>query len=140
MSLDKIDHDQVILGAKLANLDDFVNSLPDGFNTRVGERGIQLSGGQRQRIGIARALYNNADILVFDEATSALDGVTEKKVMSAIYNLAGSKTIIAIAHRLATVKKCDSIYLLEEGKIIDNGSYENLSSRNDLFKTMTDLA
>lgn len=140
LPLDEINHDQVILGAKLANLDEFVNSLPDGFNTRVGERGIQLSGGQRQRIGIARALYNNADILIFDEATSALDGVTEKKVMDAIYNLAGSKTIIAIAHRLATVKKCDSIFLLEEGKIIDNGTYKSLSSRNDLFKTMTDLA
>jgi len=136
----EIDESQVILGAKLANLETFISSLPDGLDTRVGERGIQLSGGQRQRIGIARALYNNANVLIFDEATSALDGVTEKKVMDAIYNLAGTKTIITIAHRIATVKKCDSIFLLDQGKIIERGTFDSLSSKNKLFKRMTELA
>ena len=137
---DEIIKKQVVTASALANLTDLIKSLPEGLNTRVGERGIQLSGGQRQRIGIARALYNNANILIFDEATSALDGITEKKVMDSIYNLAGSKTIIAIAHRLATVKRCNSIYILDKGKIIDSGTYEDLRTRNNLFKKMTDLA
>jgi HlyD family secretion protein len=140
LSEEEIDEKQVKLGVELANLSALIKTLPEGLNTRVGERGIQLSGGQRQRIGIARALYNNANTLIFDEATSALDGISEKKVMDSIYSLAGSKTIIAIAHRLSTVKRCDAIFLLEEGKIIDSGSYESLLSRNNLFKTMTDLA
>lgn len=140
LSANDIDESQVILGSKLANLESFIDSLPDGLDTRVGERGIQLSGGQRQRIGIARALYNKADVLIFDEATSALDGVTEKKVMDAIYNLAGTKTIIAVAHRISTVKKCDSIFLLDQGKIIDRGTFDSLSSKNVLFKKMTELA
>lgn len=137
---DEIIDEKVILAAKLANLSDFIGTLPEGLKTNVGERGIQLSGGQRQRIGIARALYNNASILVFDEATSALDGLTEKKVMDAIYNLSGSKTIITIAHRLATIKKCDLIYLLDDGKIIDSGKYDDLKKRNTLFESMTNFA
>ncbi|MDZ7809362.1 MAG: ATP-binding cassette domain-containing protein [Arhodomonas sp.] len=91
------------------------DELPDGLETRVGERGVQLSGGQRQRIGIARALYHDADVLVLDEATSALDGITEKLVMDAIHDFSGKKTIIMIAHRLATVKQCDTIYLTADG-------------------------
>jgi ABC-type multidrug transport system fused ATPase/permease subunit len=137
---DEIIDEKVILATRLANLSDFIGTLPEGLKTNVGERGIQLSGGQRQRIGIARALYNNASILVFDEATSALDGLTEKKVMDAIYNLSGSKTIITIAHRLATIKKCDLIYLLDEGKIIDSGKYDDLKKRNSLFESMTNFA
>jgi HlyD family secretion protein len=137
---DEIIDEKVILAARLANLSDFIGTLPEGLKTNVGERGIQLSGGQRQRIGIARALYNNASILVFDEATSALDGLTEKKVMDAIYNLSGSKTIITIAHRLATIKKCDLIYLLDDGKIIDSGKYDDLKKRNTLFESMTNFA
>ena len=137
---DEIIDEKVILATRIANLSDFIGTLPEGLKTNVGERGIQLSGGQRQRIGIARALYNNASILVFDEATSALDGLTEKKVMDAIYNLSGSKTIITIAHRLATIKKCDLIYLLDEGKIIDSGKYDDLKKRNSLFESMTNFA
>ena len=140
MRHDEIIDEKVILATRLANLSDFIGTLPEGLKTNVGERGIQLSGGQRQRIGIARALYNNASILVFDEATSALDGLTEKKVMDAIYNLSGSKTIITIAHRLATIKKCDLIYLLDEGKIIDSGKYDDLKKRNSLFESMTNFA
>lgn len=97
---------------------------------------MQLSGGQRQRIGIARALYHDADVLILDEATSALDGITEKLVMDAIHDFAGKKTIIMIAHRLATVKQCDSIYLMAEGRVIDRGSFNELVQRNVIFERM----
>ena len=117
-----------------------VEQLPDGVNTRVGERGVQLSGGQRQRIGIARALYHEAEVLVFDEATSALDGITEKIVMDAIHEFSGQKTIVMIAHRLKTVEKCDLIYFMEHGKIIDHGTYQELVVRNVKFKEMAKYA
>lgn len=101
-----------------AQLEDFVKNLPDGINTAIGEAGVRLSGGQRQRIGIARALYNNPDILFFDEATSALDSETEAAIMEAINQLKGNKTLIIIAHRLTTIEKCDFIYKVEDGKIV----------------------
>ena len=131
---------QVNKALKLANLTELVEQLPDGVNTRVGERGVQLSGGQRQRIGIARALYHEAEVLVFDEATSALDGITEKIVMDAIHEFSGQKTIIMIAHRLKTVEKCDLIYFMEHGKIIDYGTYQELVVRNVKFKEMAKYA
>ncbi|EWH01109.1 ABC transporter ATP-binding protein [Halomonas sp. BC04] len=137
---EKIDPAQVERAASMANLNELLSQLPDGLDTRVGERGIQLSGGQRQRIGIARALYNDAEVLIFDEATSALDGITEKLVMEAIHDFSGKKTIIMIAHRLATVKRCDCIYLMEEGNVIDAGSYNDLVKRNFLFRKMADLS
>jgi HlyD family secretion protein len=127
---------QVNKALQLAHLSGFVNELPDGINTRVGERGVQLSGGQRQRIGIARALYNEAKVLVFDEATSALDGITEKIIMEAIHDFNGQKTIIMIAHRLKTVEKCDIIYYMEHGKISDYGTYEQLVKNNSNFRNM----
>lgn len=133
---EEIDEDRVARAAQMAHLDELLERLPEGLNTRVGERGIQLSGGQRQRIGIARALYDDAEVLVLDEATSALDGITEKLVMDAIHDFSGKKTIIMIAHRLATVKKCDCIYLLDNGKVIDKGKYEDLVSRSDMFQEM----
>jgi len=114
--------------------------LPHGLDTRVGERGVQISGGQKQRIGIARALYHDADVLVLDEATSALDGITEKLIMDAIHDFSGKKTIIMIAHRLATVRQCDSIYLLEKGKVADRGTYDELASRNSIFQRMAEHA
>ena len=135
-----IDLKQVTKALKLANLEKFVEQLPKGLSTKVGERGVQLSGGQRQRIGIARALYHEADVLVFDEATSALDGITEKVIMEAIHNFSGDKTIIMIAHRLKTVEKCDTIYLMEEGKIIDQGTYSQLIINNPRFKEMAENA
>ena len=131
---------QVNKALNLANLTELVEQLPDGVNTRVGERGVQLSGGQRQRIGIARALYHEAEVLVFDEATSALDGITEKIVMDAIHEFSGQKTIIMIAHRLKTVEKCDLIYFMEHGKIIDYGTYQELVVRNVKFKEMARYA
>ena len=132
--------EQVNKALNLANLTELVEQLPEGINTKVGERGVQLSGGQRQRIGIARALYHEAEVLVFDEATSALDGITEKTVMDAIHEFSGQKTIIMIAHRLKTVEKCDLIYFMEQGKIIDCGTYQELVERNVKFKEMAQYA
>ena len=123
--------------ARIANIHDFiVDELPLGYETLVGERGIRLSGGQRQRIGIARALYHDPDILIFDEATSALDGATEEAVLQAMDNAAKLKTLIVIAHRLPTVKDCDMIYLLDHGKIVAEGTYNQLLEENAQFKKM----
>jgi len=135
-----IDLEQVNKTLKLAHLTELVAQLPDGVNTKVGERGVQLSGGQRQRIGIARALYHEAEVLVFDEATSALDGITEKIIMDAIHDFSGQKTIIMIAHRLKTVQKCDIIYLMDQGKIVDQGTYQELVEKNIQFKEMAEHA
>lgn len=130
----------VIKASKIANLHDFVNNdLPNKYDTVVGERGIRLSGGQRQRIGIARALYHNPRLLVLDEATSALDNQTEKAVMDAINNLEKNITIIVIAHRLNTLKKCDEIFLLEDGEIINKGSFQELLDLNEDFRKNASL-
>ena len=115
-------------------------TLPEQYKSFVGERGVRLSGGQRQRIGIARALYHDADVLVLDEATSALDGISEKMVMDAIHDFSGKKTIIMIAHRLATVKQCDIIYLIEAGRVKDSGTYEQLNQNNAVFRAMVEHA
>ncbi len=134
-----VDMESVKRVIKLANLDEWVNNLPDGYLTKIGERGVQISGGQRQRIGIARALYGDADFLFFDEATSALDGVTEKIIMEAIEECARKKTIILIAHRLNTVKKCDLIFMVDQGKLVDQGSYNYLSENNAYFREMVEV-
>jgi ABC-type multidrug transport system fused ATPase/permease subunit len=121
--------------SKIANLHKFVmNELPKKYQTIIGERGVRLSGGQRQRIGIARALYHNPKILILDEATSALDNQTEKAVMDAVNNLNKSITIILIAHRLSTVKKCDKIFILENGKIKNQGTFKELIKINKDFR------
>ena len=121
--------------AKIANLHDFViNDLPNKYQTTVGERGVRLSGGQRQRIGIARALYNNPQVLILDEATSALDNLTEQAVMDAVHNLGKDITIIMIAHRLSTVKECDVIFLLEKGELKGQGTFEKLIEINQNFR------
>lgn len=136
----EIDQEKVKQAASIAHLDELISSLPDGLNTKVGERGVQLSGGQRQRIGIARALYNKANVLVFDEATSALDGITENIIMSAIHELAGQKTIILIAHRLKTVQQCDIIYMMEKGRVVAEGTYAELAMNNKKFKEMANFS
>ena len=115
--------------AKIANLHDYIiNELPEGYLTKVGERGIKLSGGQRQRIGIARAMYRNPQVLIFDEATSALDIDTEKAVMDAVIKLKKDITIILIAHRLNTIKNCDLIFKFEKGEIINQGKFNELTN------------
>lgn len=134
----EIDMQQVNKAIELSHLKELMEQLPDGMNTKVGERGVQLSGGQRQRIGIARALYHEADVLIFDEATSALDGITEKIVMDAIHEFSGKKTIVMIAHRLKTVQKCDIIYLMDKGKIVDQGTFEELLNSSNVFKLMAE--
>ncbi len=133
---DIIDEEKIRRAASLAHLDELLAELPDGLETRVGERGVQLSGGQRQRIGIARALYHDAEVLILDEATSALDGITEKMIMEAIHDFSGKKTIIMIAHRLATVKRCDRIYLMAGGRVINHGTYQELTECSSEFKKM----
>lgn len=123
--------------ARIANLHQFVmTDLTDGYNTLVGERGVRLSGGQRQRIGLARALYHDPKVLILDEATSALDNLTEEEVMESIKKISGEMTIILIAHRLSTVRECDQLFLLENGKLTARGSYEDLKNASPLFARM----
>jgi ABC-type multidrug transport system fused ATPase/permease subunit len=129
-----IDRTAVLHAARLAQAEDFINALPEAFETTVGERGVRLSGGQRQRIGIARALYHDPDVLVFDEATSALDGLTEVAVMDAIRSLSASRTIILIAHRLRTVEACDRIIMLDQGRIVADGPYTELLESSSQFR------
>lgn len=134
---EQIDMAAVERAARVANLHDFVvGDLPQGYQTPVGERGVRLSGGQRQRIGIARALYHNPDVLILDEATSALDNLTERAVMEAVHNLGHEKTIIMIAHRLTTVKDCSTIFLLEKGRCVAQGTYDQLVAENETFRRM----
>ena len=137
---ERIDHERVEWASKVAQLDEFVDTLPEGFDTVIGEAGVRLSGGQRQRIGIARALYRDPDVLILDEGTSALDGVTEAKVIRAIQALKPRKTIIWIAHRFASIRGCDEIHVLERGKIIAHGRFEELMDSNEQFRAMAQAA
>ena len=140
LSLDQINMKEINKVSKMAKIDQFItNDLEQGYLTKVGERGVRLSGGQRQRIGIARALYNNPKLLILDEATSALDNITEKAVMDAISTEFHNMTMIIIAHRLNTVRMCDCIYLLEEGKVISSGSYSKLIQYSSEFKKMVEV-
>ena len=129
----EFNEDAVINALKLANAYEFVSKLDGGINTILNEFGTNLSGGQRQRIAIARALYQNPQILIFDEATSALDNESEKEITKAINNLRSKKIIFVIAHRLSTVESADKIAVLSDGKIIDSGSDEELSKRNEIY-------
>lgn len=121
-----------------SQLDSWIKDLPKGAQAEVGEGGVQISGGQKQRIGIARALYHDGDVLFFDEATSALDGVTEQKIMNSILNLNKQKTVVMIAHRLNTLKRCDMIYFVEGGRVIDCGTYDFLKENNRKFGMMAE--
>ena len=121
-----IDLERVRQAAEQAQIAEFIEGSPDGYWATVGERGLRLSGGQRQRIGIARALYKQASVLVFDEATSALDTSTEAAVIEAVERLGRDLTILIIAHRLTTVRNCDTIVQLEQGRIVAQGTYEEL--------------
>jgi ABC-type multidrug transport system fused ATPase/permease subunit len=127
---DEIDEAALETAVRTARLEDFVRAQPDGLDTRVGDRGARLSGGERQRVGIARALYHDPAVLVFDEATSALDHETEQAVVEAISRLRGDRTIIMIAHRLTTVRSCDRLFLLEDGRLKDQGDFAALALRH----------
>jgi ATP-binding cassette subfamily C protein len=134
---DQIDTEAVREAARRAHILDFIEQdLPNRWETVVGERGVKLSGGQRQRIGIARALYHEPSVLVFDEATSALDQSTEASVMEAIYDLEGEQTILIISHRLSTVQRADNIFMLEEGRKVGEGRYEELLEEHSKFRSM----
>ena len=121
---------------KQSALKEFIDTLPNGINTKVGESGIKLSGGQKQRLAIARALLRNSSILIFDESTSSLDNFAQNNIKKTIDNLKGSSTIVIVAHRLSTIKDVDKIFFLDNGKIIDEGTFEELFNRNEKFKTM----
>ena len=133
----QVDMARVEAASRAASLHDFVvRDLEEGYATVVGERGVRLSGGERQRIGIARALYHDPDVLVFDEATAALDTNTESAVMQAIDALSGTKTLIMIAHRLATVRNCDCIFVIDKGRVVASGSYDGLVRDDERFRSM----
>ena len=117
--------------AKAAHCLDFIEATEDGFETQVGERSYRMSGGQRQRLAIARELYRDPEILIFDEGTSSLDAETEAAIQATLDSLRARKTVIIIAHRLATLRRCDQIFVLEEGQLIENGNWDELTIRPD---------
>ncbi len=132
----EIDDARMVRAARIAHLDEFVQTLPAAYDTVVGDRGVRLSGGQRQRVGIARALYDDPDVLIMDEATSALDNVTENAVMEAIHELSGRKTMVLVAHRLTTVQDCDRIFLLQDGRLAAAGTYDDLMGASESFRAL----
>ena len=117
-----------------------IDTMPDGYATRIGERGVRLSGGQRQRLGIARALYADADLIMFDEATSALDAITEREVIAAVDSLPGEKTVLMIAHRLSTLRVCDRIVVMKAGRVSAMGTWDALLAENSDFRAMAEMA
>jgi subfamily B ATP-binding cassette protein MsbA len=134
-ALEDADDATVIEAAQLANALEFIQDLPQGFDTQLGDRGVRLSGGQRQRIAIARALLRNPEILILDEATSALDSVSERLIQQSLEKLAVGRTVIAIAHRLSTIVRADKVVVLEQGRIIEQGGYQELlDQRGELWK------
>ncbi len=122
---------------RAARLEALVASLPEGLDAHVGERGVRLSGGERQRIAIARALYRNPAVLIFDEATSALDRQTEREIADAIDALRGERTVVVIAHRMATVRTCDRLVVLDGGRVVAQGPFDELLASSSLFKSLT---
>ena len=122
--------------AKIACADVFIRAMPEGYATKIGERGVRLSGGQKQRIAIARAVLRNTPVLILDEATSAVDNETEAQIQQAIENLAGRHTLIVIAHRLTTIMKADNILVLKDGRIAESGTHTQLIERGGLYHDM----
>ncbi|MEN8811150.1 MAG: ABC subfamily B transporter ATP-binding protein, partial [Flavobacteriales bacterium] len=132
--------EEIIEAAKGANAFDFINSFPDGFETLVGDRGIQLSGGQKQRIAIARAILKNPSILILDEATSSLDSESEMLVQEALDRLMQGRTSLVIAHRLSTIKNSDKILVMEKGEIVENGTHEELVKlENGIYRNLSEI-
>ncbi|GHV25764.1 hypothetical protein FACS1894176_05110 [Bacteroidia bacterium] len=131
--------EEMIAAAKMARCYDFIEKLPNKYDTLVGERGIKLSGGERQRVAIARAILENAPILLLDEATSALDSESEHLIQEAMEELMRNKTVIVIAHRLSTIMKMDKIMVIENGKIIEKGSHNELLLKNGEYAKLWDI-
>ena len=140
LSDDEIDESKLENAIRLAQLDELARTLPDGLDTRLGEQGSRLSGGQRQRVGIARALYRDPEVLILDEATSSLDAETEHEINNAIERLSGRKTLIIIAHRLSTVRKCQTLAFLKDGRLAGIGSFEDLNDQNETFRRLVELS
>jgi ATP-binding cassette subfamily B protein len=129
---------EIISAAKTANIHDFIVGLPDGYDTVVGERGYRLSGGERQRIAIARVVLRDPRILVLDEATSSLDSISEELIQSALKEIMRNRTSLVIAHRLSTILAADKILVLEEGKLIQQGTHRELLDQGGLYQTLYD--
>jgi ABC-type multidrug transport system fused ATPase/permease subunit len=125
--------------ARIARADDFITVLPEGYDTAIGERGVKLSGGQKQRLSIARAVLRDTPILILDEATASVDVETEAKIQQAIQELAGSRTIIVIAHRLSTVKRADRILVIEDGLVSESGTHDELLARDGLYRQLCEV-
>ena len=133
---DNATHDDIVAAAKSAQIHDFIESLPDGYDTTVGERGLKLSGGEKQRVGIARTLLKDPPILLLDEATSALDTETEQEIKDALKTAGQGRTVLTIAHRLSTVAEADQIIVLEKGQVIEHGSHDDLLTRDGRYATL----
>ena len=131
--------DEIVVAAKLANADEFINQLPKGYDTKVGDRGIRLSGGQRQRLALARAIVRNPEILILDEATNALDSISENLIQEALSTLSQNRTVIVIAHRLSTIEQADQIIVLESGRVIEQGNLQHLLKLKGLFAKLYHL-
>ena len=137
--MDNTSREDVEHAARIANAYDFIMESEHGFDTNIGDRGGRLSGGQRQRISIARAILKNPPILILDEATSALDTESERLVQDALFKLMKTRTTVAIAHRLSTIKNADEIYVLHEGRIVEQGTHDNLILKGGYYKKLHDM-
>ena len=131
--------EKVVEAAKIANAHEFIEKLPEGYQTNIGDGGGKLSGGQKQRLSIARAVLKNPPIMILDEATSALDTESEKLVQDALFKLMQNRTSIVIAHRLSTIQSADEIVVIENGQIVERGNHANLIQQNGIYKKLTDL-
>ena len=131
--------EEIIEAAKRANIHDYIMTLPSGYDTNIGERGVRLSGGQKQRLSIARVFLKNPPILILDEATSALDNTTEILIQNALDELCVGRTTLVVAHRLSTIKNADEIAVVDDGRIIEQGSHEELIRQDGVYRKLYDL-